>query len=244
MSQFAGKIAFVTGAAAGIGAATARLLAAEGATVVVADRNGDGAAEVAAEIGGVAQALDVTDDAAVGRAIAEIVARHGRLDFAVNNAGVGTARKPIADHSPEEWRHIVGTNLDAVFYCMRHELLAMRAAGGGAIVNVASMLSTRGYPGTGPYSAAKHGVVGLTRTAALDHAGDGIRVNSVGPGFVDTHMSMRDRTDEDRANIARAHPIGRMATPNDVAELIAFLLSDRAAFITGSFHLVDGGYTA
>jgi NAD(P)-dependent dehydrogenase (short-subunit alcohol dehydrogenase family) len=242
--RFAGKVALVTGAASGIGAQTARSLAAAGAHVVVADRDDPGAREVAREIGGAAMVLDVTDAAAVEQAIADILRQLGRLELAVNNAGVGSARKPLADTTLEDWRHIVSTNLDAVFYCMKYELAAMRGKGGGAIVNVASMMGVKGYPGASAYVAAKHGVVGLTRSAALDHAADGIRINAVGPGFVDTPMAMRGRSLADREAIARMHPLGRLAQPDDVAELILFLLSDSAAFITGTFHLVDGGFTA
>jgi len=243
-NAFAGKVAIVTGAASGIGAQTARRLAEAGAHVVVADRNEAGAKEVAAEFGGAAIALDVTDAAAVERAVADIERRFGRLDLAVNNAGVGSARKPMADTTLEEWRQIVGTNLDAVFYCMKYEIAAMKRAGGGAIVNVASMMGIKGYPGASAYVAAKHGVVGLTRSAAIDHAADGIRINSVGPGFVDTPMVMRGRGDQDRVAIGRMHPLGRMAVPDDIAQMILFLLSDSAAFVTGTFHLVDGGFTA
>lgn len=243
-SRFAGKVAIVTGAASGIGAQTARRLAEGGAHVVVADRNEAGAKQVAAEFGGMAIALDVTDAGAVEQAVADIERRFGRLDLAVNNAGVGSARQPLADTTLEDWRHIVGTNLDAVFYCMKFELAAMKRSGGGAIVNVASMMGVKGYPGASAYVAAKHGVVGLTRSAALDHAADGIRINAVGPGFVDTPMAMRGRSDEDREAIGRMHPLGRMAVPDDVAQMILFLLSGSAAFITGTFHLVDGGFTA
>jgi NAD(P)-dependent dehydrogenase (short-subunit alcohol dehydrogenase family) len=243
-TRFAEKVAIVTGAASGIGAQTARRLAEGGAHVVVADRNEAGAKEVAAEFGGTAIALDVTDPAAVEQAVAEIERQFGRLDLAVNNAGVGSVRKPLSDTTLEDWRHIVGTNLDAVFYCMKFELAAMKRSGGGAIVNVASMMGVKGYPGASAYVAAKHGVVGLTRSAALDHAADGIRINAVGPGFVDTPMAMRGRSDKDREAIGRMHPLGRMAVPDDVAQMILFLLSDSAAFITGTFHLVDGGFTA
>ncbi|WP_069173781.1 SDR family NAD(P)-dependent oxidoreductase [Streptomyces griseus] len=247
-AEFAHRTALVTGGASGIGLALSRRLAAGGATVVVADHDEKAAREAVAELasGGAraaAVALDVTDPASVEAGVRHAVDTFGALHLAVNNAGIGGPSRPTGEYGVEEWDKVVATNLSGVFYSMRFELPAILAAGGGAIVNVSSILGTNGFAGSPAYVAAKHGVVGLTKTAALEYADRNIRVNAVGPGFIDTPL-LRDTDGPARDHLISLHPAGRLGTPEEVAELIAFLLSDRASFIHGSYHLVDGGYSA
>ncbi|NEA15180.1 SDR family NAD(P)-dependent oxidoreductase [Streptomyces halstedii] len=247
-AEFAGKVALVTGGASGIGLALSRRLAAGGAAVVVADYRADSAAKAAEELKATgaraaAVALDVTDPASVEAGVRFAVDTFGVLHLAVNNAGIGGPSRPTGEYAVEDWDKVVATNLSGVFYSMRYELPAILAAGGGAVVNISSILGTNGFAGSPAYVAAKHGVVGLTKTAALEYAAHNIRVNAVGPGFIDTPL-LRDTDGPARDHLVSLHPAGRLGTAEEVAELAAFLLSDRASFVHGSYHLVDGGYSA
>lgn len=246
--EFAGRTALVTGGASGIGLALAHRLAAGGASVVVADYDGAGARKAAAELENAgaeaaAVAMDVTDAASVEAGVRFAVDTFGALHLAVNNAGIAGPAHPTGEYAIEDWDRVVATNLSGVFYSMRHELPAIVEAGGGAIVNMASILGTNGFAGSPAYVAAKHGVVGLTKTAALEYAARNVRVNAVGPGFIDTPL-LRHADSAAREHLVSLHPAGRLGRAEEVAELAAFLLSDRASFIHGSYHLVDGGYSA
>ena len=244
---FAGKAALVTGGGSGIGAAVARQLAAGGARVLVADRNLKGAEDVAAAIaaaGGTAQAyeVDVADAIEVAAMIDATLRAFGGLNLAVNNAGVGGPSAPTADYPIDGWQMVMNINLNGVFYGMKYEIAAMLKSGGGAIVNMSSILGSVGFANAPAYVAAKHGVNGLTKTAAIEYAKQGIRINAVGPAFIDTPLlSSLDKATLDY--VEALHPIGRLGTADEVAALTCFLLSDEASFITGSYHLADGGYT-
>jgi NAD(P)-dependent dehydrogenase (short-subunit alcohol dehydrogenase family) len=246
VTDLSGQVALVTGAGSGIGEACAKALAAAGAQVVVSDITADAAQRVAAEIGPLAEACatDVADESQCDAMVAFALARFGRLDIAVNNAGVGNKdRSHVGDLATASWRKVLGVNLDGVFFSIRAEIRAMRAGGGGAIVNIASVMGAVAVECGSAYVAAKHGVVGLTKAAALDHAGDGIRVNAVGPGYVDTAM-FADRTDEQRAEVGARHPLGRIARPEEIAAMVLWLASPAASFATGGYYPIDGGYLA
>lgn len=249
--SFAGKVALVTGAASGIGRATALAFAREGASVVVADVSEEGNQETARLIekeGGRAIAVrcDVAQTTDVKAALAKTVAAFGRLDFAFNNAGVEPNKlAATAELEEEEWNRIIDINLRGVFLCMKHEIPLILKQGGGAIVNTSSGAGIIGIKGSPAYTAAKHGVIGLTRSAALDYAAQNIRVNAVCPGYIDTPMMGRytGDTPEGRAKVIAEEPAGRMGEPEEIAGAVVWMCSDAAAFMVGHAMVIDGGQT-
>lgn len=244
-----GLAALVTGGGEGIGAACVAELAARGAGVVVADQDRDAADRVAAAVraqGGRALGIeaDVRREEDCAAMVRAAVDAYGVLDVAVNNAGIGGARGPVGDLTLDEWRATLAVNLDGVFLSMRAQLRTMVGQGSGAIVNIGSIQSSVALADTAAYTASKHGVLGLTRSAAIDYAAAGVRVNCVGPGFIATPSLLAKVPEDDLATFAGLHPIGRMGAPEEVAKLVAFLASPDAANITGAYYVADGGYTA
>lgn len=247
--DYENKVAIVTGGGSGIGEAVALTLAANGAKVVIADYDQAGGERVAKEIdaaGGTAtfMQIDVSDAAQVEKMVLDTVELYGALHVAVNNAGIGGPQAPIGEYPVDGWKTVMGVNLDGVFYGMRYEIPAMLEAGGGSIINIASILGNVGFGNAGAYVAAKHGVVGLTKSAAIEYSAQGIRVNSVGPGFIRTPLLDKNLDEATLDAIAGMHPIQRLGTSQEVADLVAFLGSDAASFCTGGYYLVDGAYTA
>ena len=248
--NFAGKVAFVTGAGNGIGRAAALAFARAGASVTVADvseQDNRETARMIEEIGGRALALkcDVSRNDEVRRALDETAKTFGRLDFAFNNAGIEYTIQPAAEVTEEEWDRIIDIDLRGVFLCMKHEIPLMLRQGGGAIVNTSSGAGVKGFKGGAAYVAAKHGVVGMTKAAALDYAQSNIRINAVCPGIIDTPMMDRfsGSTPEGRQAVIAQEPVGRMGTPEEIAAAVVWLCSDSASFVVGTAMVVDGGQT-
>lgn len=243
-----GKVAIVTGAGSGIGEATALILAREGAQVVVSDineKNGQDVVERIRKSGGTASFFkaDVSSAAENKALVDTALKQYGKLDIAVNNAGIGGEANKIVDMSLEGWHNVIDVNLHSIFYAMKYQIEAMLQNGYGSIINMSSILGAVGFEGSVGYVAAKHAILGMTRTAALEYSKQNIRINSVGPAFIDTPL-LDQLDDELKEQLVAMHPIGRFGRSQEVAEMVLWLASDRSSFATGSYYPIDGGYLA
>lgn len=248
--RFEGKVAFITGGSSGIGRATAVAFACEGARVVVtsrSERRNQDTVRLVEEAGGKALAItcDVSRSVDVQQALQKTIETFGRLDVAFNNAGIEQPVAALADITEEDWTQLINIDLGGVFLCMKYQIPLLQQQGGGAIVNTSSGAGVKGFKGQAAYAAAKHGIIGLSKSAALDCAAENIRVNVVAPGIIDTEMMDRfsGGTEEGRQSVIDQEPVGRMGRPEEIAAAVLYLCSDEAAFTTGAVLVVDGGQT-
>jgi NAD(P)-dependent dehydrogenase (short-subunit alcohol dehydrogenase family) len=250
MSLFDGKVSLVTGGGSGIGQAACHLYAREGARVVVSDIDEKGGRETVEAIRGMnGEAIfvraDVSRPEECEAMVTAALEQYGRLDIAFNNAGIGGESALTADYSVEGWQKVIAINLSGVFYCMKYEIPAMLNSGGGAIVNMASILGQVSFENSSAYVAAKHGVVGLTKNAAVEYAKQGLRINSVGPAFIRTPLIAGiEQNEQARDLLISLHPLGRLGESEEVAEMVIWLSSEKASFVTGAYYPIDGGYLA
>lgn len=249
MSLLNGKVAVVSGAGSGIGRAIAIAYAKEGAKVVVADINvahGEETVQLIRDNGGEAYftAADSSKADANKKLVDDVVAKYGRLDIACNNAGMGGPPKPTGEYDPADWDRVIALNLNGVFYACRYEIEQMLKNGGGSIINITSIHGTVAAPNSPAYTASKHGVVGLTKNIAAEYGQLNIRCNAVGPGYIETPLLTANLNKEQIAAVAAKSPMNRMGTPEEIADLVVFLSSDKSSFTTGSYIIADGGYTA
>ncbi len=244
-----GKTAIITGASSGIGKSTAILFAKNGANVVVADideKQGNAVVEKLKthDVESIFVKVDTSNAEAVSKMVKTTIDKFGRLDIAVNNAGVGGESAVIGEYSIESWDQTIAINLSGVFYGMKYQIPAMLKNGGGSIINMASILGQVGFATSCAYVAAKHGVVGLTKNGALEYAKEGIRVNAIGPGFIETPLLENNLDDEQMKQVASLHPQGRLGKPDEIAELVLWLATEKSSFVNGAYLPADGGYLA